>query len=233
MADRSGSTARRGVGAPALGTPEADAHELELVRAIGLQQPGAWQELLSIYQDRIFAVCIDKVGDRELAADCAQDAMIKVIEGLHTYDGRSKLSTWIIKVTMNVCFSKLRSEKLRRHASLDGMAGGEEGRGGVDRFADARLGTRGSSGGVELPPQQGVGQDEDLRRIRSALERLPEEQRSLLVLRDCHGLEYEHIAEMLGVPVGTVKSRLFRARAALRELVEAGGGAEGQAGNES
>jgi RNA polymerase sigma-70 factor (ECF subfamily) len=205
---------------------DSDAHELSLVRTIqtaadGTASPSAsaaWAELLARYQDRLFGVCIRMVNDRDMAADLTQDAMVKIIEGLSSYDGRAKLSTWMIRVTMNVCLSKLRSEKLRRHASLDGM-GAREGRSG-EQFADVRLGTSGATGG-ELRPDRGVIRGEGHARVAQALCGLPLDQRSLLVLRDCRNLDYEQIAEILDVPVGTVKSRLFRARAALREALEA------------
>jgi RNA polymerase sigma-70 factor (ECF subfamily) len=207
-----------GAAVPAPGSPEADAQELALVAAIQRGEPGAWNELLRRYQDRLFGVCLKMVGDRERAADCTQDAMVKVIEGLSSYDGRAKLSTWMIRVTMNVCLSRLRSEKLRRHASLEGLADGHAGvvggtgRAGVDRIPEL----------TDREPAGDLGvQREELRRILAeGLQRVSPEQRAILVLRDSRGLDYEQIAEVLGIPVGTVKSRLFRARAALREVLE-------------
>jgi RNA polymerase sigma-70 factor, ECF subfamily len=164
------------------------------------------------------------VGDREQAADLTQDAMVRIIEGIKTYDGRAKLSTWMIRVTMNVCLSKLRSEKLRRHASLD--AGLEAGSGGSSWGGDRGRGGRGSA--ERVPDQQvrepgaelSVEREETRRLVAAALLRILPEQRAILVLRDSKGLEYEQIAEVLDVPVGTVKSRLFRARSALREALE-------------
>jgi RNA polymerase sigma-70 factor (ECF subfamily) len=161
------------------------------------------------------------VRDRELATDLTQDAFVKVIQGLHSYDGRAKLSTWMIRVTMNVCLSRLRSEKLRRHASLEAMAerprgGSEEGSGGLtaaDQFSQIR----------EQSQDESVEFHEDRERVLRALSTLDPDQRAVLILCDCRGLPYEQIAEVLGVAVGTVKSRLFRARAALRDAVEAMG----------
>lgn len=213
---------------PAAATPptEADARELALVAAIQGGDSSAWAELLGRYQDRLFGVCFKMVGDREMAADLAQDSMIKIIEGLGSYDGRAKLSTWIIRVAMNVCLSKLRSEKLRRHASLEalseaaspggggGRAGGPRGGRGAERPAATFQQSR------EPAAEVSVEQGELRRRLAGALLRISPEQRAILVLRDSRGLEYEQIAEVLGVPVGTVKSRLFRARAALREALE-------------
>ncbi|MBL9032766.1 MAG: sigma-70 family RNA polymerase sigma factor [Phycisphaerae bacterium] len=202
------------------GTPEADAREQVLVRAIQRGEgaspasgarPGtaaAWAELLARYQDRLFGVCFRMVGDREKAADLTQDAMVKIIEGLDSYDGRAKLSTWMIRVTMNVCLSRLRSDRLRRHASLEAMAEGRR----EDRFPD--LGAREQSGPA------GVERNEARRIVAEALLRIAPDQRAILVLRDSRGLDYDQIAEVLEVPVGTVKSRLFRARTALREAIE-------------
>jgi RNA polymerase sigma-70 factor (ECF subfamily) len=200
---------------PAAGSPEADAQELALVRAIQRGQTQAWSALLTRYQDRLFGVCYRMVGDRDMAADLTQDSMVKIIEGLSTYDGRSKLSTWMIRVTMNVCLSKMRSEKLRRHASLDAPerpGSGREARSAGDRLEDFRE--------RELAGGSGVERDELRRVVAGALLRIAPEQRAILVLRDARDLDYDQIAEVLDIPVGTVKSRLFRARAALREAIE-------------
>src|SRR4029077_1267195 len=96
---------------------------VERIRGAGIGDRAAWGELLARYQDRLYAVCLRMVGDRDAAADLTQDAFVKVIQGLDSWDGRSKLSTWMIRVTMNVCLSHLRSEKLGRDASLGDEGG--------------------------------------------------------------------------------------------------------------
>ncbi len=151
------------------------------------------------------------VRDRDLATDLTQDAFIKIIQGIDSFDGRSRFSTWMTRVTMNVCLSKLRSEKLRRHASLDSMAAGRGGDG---------KGEIGDPGG-ELGPAQSVQAKEEQERVLRALSALDPDQRAILILCDCRGLPYEQIAEVMGVAVGTIKSRVFRARTALRDGVEA------------
>lgn len=197
-------------------TPDDDqAQELAWVRAIQAGDTTALKPLLTRYQDRLFGVCVRMVHDRELASDLAQDAMIKVIEGLDTYDGRARLSTWMIRVTMNVCLSRLRAEKIRRHVSLDASTE----RGPIASRLEGRAGTLVGEPG-ELPPGARVEQEEVRRRVSAALLRVTPEQRAILVLRDCRGLDYEQIAEVLSIPVGTVKSRLFRARGALRDVLE-------------
>lgn len=192
-------------------TPE-DAEDLALVAAIRRNEPDAWADLLSRYQKRLYNLCYRMLGHRELAADACQDAMVKIIEGLSSYDGRSKLSTWITRVTINVCLSRLRSEKYRRHASLDHLASPEVP--GTPYQAPDRRPTEEQSGHASVEKRQ------EHERLTRALMAVSEEQRAILLLRDAHDLEYEQIAEVLGVAVGTVKSRLFRARAALRAEME-------------
>lgn len=194
------------------------------MRAIQSGQTQAWSALLSRYQDRLFGVCFRMVNDRELAADLTQDAMVRIIEGLSTYDGRSKLSTWMIRVTMNVCLSKMRSEKLRRHASLDapgaGLSGSRGGAGLAGREGQSIAQRLPESADREPDGATSVQREELRRSVAAALLRLSPEQRSILVLRDSRDLDYEQIAEVLDIPVGTVKSRLFRARSALRDALE-------------
>jgi RNA polymerase sigma-70 factor (ECF subfamily) len=192
--------------------------ELQLVQAHRRGDTEAIAELLRGYQRRIYAVCYRMVRDEHDARDLAQDAMVKVIQGLDGYDGRSKLSTWIIRVSMNCCLSHLRKQRLRRHGSLEGDL--------ADRGGGP---SAGAGGGGELPPARGVEQREMRGILSRALGSLDPQMRSVLVLRDMQDLEYSQIAEVLGVPVGTVKSRLFRARVALREALEAESG-RGEAG---
>lgn len=192
-----------------------DARERELVRAIQAGETSRWMELLAPYQGRLYAVCLRTLGGgagsaraRQEAADLAQDAMVKIIQGLSSFDGSSRLSTWMIRVTMNVCLSHLRAQKHRKHAPLDSGT-----------IESPRPGAEG-----EPPVGSGVEQKELRRRVESALGRLDLEHRTVLVLRDVRGLDYDQIAQVLGVATGTVKSRLFRARAALRDVLEAEGG---------
>lgn len=241
-------------------TDASEAAELALVCEIQTDSTNsaAWGTLLEKYQDRLYAVCLRMVSSPDAAADLTQDAMVKIIQGLSSYDARSKLSTWMIRVTMNTCLSYLRSQKLRRHASLDaveegrdnffryvpdelslgsgvfpggpGGSGGSLGGSGIGRFvrgggADARSP---SEQNREQSPGANVEDEEAKQRVLAGLATLPAEQRALLVLRDVQGLDYERIASVLEVAVGTVKSRLFRARAALRQAVETGNPAKPQ-----
>jgi RNA polymerase sigma-70 factor (ECF subfamily) len=189
----------------------------------------AMGELLSNYQNRLFNVALRMVNNRDDAAEVTQDAMLKAVEHLKGYDGRSQLSTWMIRITMNLSISHLRKRKLRKMASLDAdnRSGGAPGGGGGGGAGFSP----GSSGGgseshamrdrleddLELSAEQCVEEDEMLAEMNLAMDRLDEEFRSVLVLRDINEMDYREIADVLEVPVGTVKSRLFRARLALRE----------------
>lgn len=204
---------------------EPESTDRELVARIQAGESGAWADLARRYQHRLFTVCVRMVGNRDAAADLTQDAFVKILEGLATFDGRSKPSTWMIRVTMNVCLSWLRSEKHRRHASLDAASTGGGGRdGGGGAPGDLRPGL--APGSWRRSPVGEPGGASSIQRgerqalLSAAMDQLKPEQRAILVLRDVREMEYEQIAEALGVPGGTVKSRLFRARAALREAME-------------
>jgi RNA polymerase sigma-70 factor (ECF subfamily) len=183
--------------------------ELQLVEAWRKGDAAALGELLEAYQRRVYSVCYRMLRNVDEASDLTQDSLIKVMEGLDKYDGRARLSTWVIRVTMNCCLSHLRKQKLRRHASLDEPA--DEGRGRTGREFAAT---------AELSRVRGVEQDEIHEILAEALGALEPAARAILVLRDLQDLDYVQISEVLDVPVGTVKSRLFRARTALRAAVE-------------
>jgi RNA polymerase sigma-70 factor (ECF subfamily) len=215
--------------------------ELQLVELHRSGDPSAMGELLQAYQRRVYSICYRMVHDPELARDLAQDSLVKVLEGLASYDGRSKLSTWVIRVTMNCCLSYLRKRKLRSHLSLDepigphgaprghgiaaaGRPAGDFGPAGHSGAAapgviSGSLGGTGASAG-EPSGLQRVEQAETRSMILAALASLDPDTRSLLVLRDMQDLDYEQIAAVIDAPIGTVKSRLFRARAALRQAME-------------
>lgn len=165
----------------------------------------ALAELLSPELDRVYAICRRMVNHPQDAEELAQDALVKIIRGLPTFDGRSSLSTWMTRVTINACLSWLRTRARRSE----------------DRPVSI-------SGADILPapePDAEIGvKEEDRRRTRllEALDALRPEHRAIIVLRDVRGMEYDAIGAALDLPVGTVKSRLFRARAALRRAMESG-----------
>lgn len=203
-------------------TPERDPddqRDRDLVARAQQGEQAALSEWLERYQDRLFAVAYRMVGRREDAADVVQDVMIQLIKGLHRYDGRARVSTWAYRIAMNVSISHLRREGRRRHPSLDAPVGGEAGSGAVP--------------GRDLLAAPDAGPDHDAivsaesrsaagERVQDTLDRLADDHRAVLVMRDVLGMDYQQIAEAIDVPVGTIKSRLFRARIAFRAAAEGG-----------
>ncbi len=191
-----------------------DVSEQELVSRVTQGDRAALGELLERYQGRVFNIALRMVHHREDAAELTQDAMLKVIEHIGEFHGRSKLSTWMIRIAMNLCISHLRKRRLRLTTSLDqGRPGGGNGDQSValrDMIADDR----------EPGPLDRVQRDEGLAMLREAIAQLPEDHRAILVLRDIDEMDYREIGEVLGLATGTVKSRLFRARLALRGQVQ-------------
>ena len=191
---------------------DSDAVRAELFAAARKGDRSATARLLRPETDRVYAVCLRMVGRPEVARDLAQDTLVKVIRGLPAFDGRSKLSTWVTRVALNTCLTWLRDSskraELQQRAAVAGTIGVE---------------TR------EHQPGSGVESEERRAGVLRALERVSAEHRAVLVLRDVRGLEYEQIAAVLKITVGTVKSRLFRARAALRRQIEDAGGGAGAA----
>jgi len=179
------------IGQPAAGEPSA-AHadeDTELALAAATGDRRALDALLRQHADLVHAVCRRIVVDPEDALDATQEAMVAIARGIGRFDGRSKLSTWVYRVATNAALDELRRRGRRPLLAID------------------------------TPPEPAVGSGEaavDARLDVDALERVPEEFRVAVVLRDLADLEYAEIATVLDVPVGTVKSRVSRGRAALR-----------------
>lgn len=164
--------------------------------------PEAFEQLITPLESLVWRVCWHYMGRREAAEDCAQDAMVRVWRGLNSYRGDCGFESWVYRIAANTCLDALRRQKREKSVSLEPMK--EE---GFD------------------PPDPGPGTEaqimarEDRDRLRSAIASLPEEQRDALVLTQLEGLSYERVAGMLQVTEGTVKSRVNRAKARLREML--------------
>ena len=164
-------------------------------------------QLLQTHERRIYNVCLRMVNQAEDAAELTQDALMKVVQKLDGFRGDSRFGTWLTRVAMNGCLSHLRKRKLRTTASLDSDLPGAA----ALRLADSLPQSR------EPDAHSRVEQKEGLRLLYEALAGLDPDQRAVIVLRDIDQMDYTQIAETLEIPPGTVKSRLFRARLALRQ----------------
>lgn len=208
-------------------TPLRELQLVERIRKGGSAAHEALSELVRGYQKRIYSICARMVRHREDAADLTQEALIKIIEGLPSYNGQSKLSTWVIRVAMNCCLSHIRREKLRAHESLSAATAREdEGSARSDYLGQSgpKRGFSGSSDEREPSPLQRIQQQQNKEVILKALASVDPDMRAILVLRDLQDLDYQQLADVLEIPIGTVKSRLFRARASLRHEIETRGG---------
>jgi len=175
---------------------EGEIDDLTLARARA-GDDAARSALVDRYQRRLYALVARLMASRpELTDDLAQDSFVKVLRALPDFDprGPARLSTWILTVAARTCLDALKAKRPPAEeipASLAAASNPE------DETAQRQLG----------------------RRVQAAMARLPEEMRAVLVLRAYHDFDYEEIAAALGVELGTVKSRLGRARVALREAL--------------
>lgn len=171
-------------------------------------------ELLRAHERRIYHVCLRMVSQPDDAAELTQDVMVKTVQKIEDFRGDAKLSTWMTRIAMNLSISHLRKRRLRQTASIDAPATAHR----AASFSGDRAGIAGTLPETrELGPAVCVEQGEMLDELQRAIAGLDDDQRSVLVLRDIEQMDYQQIGEALDLPVGTVKSRLFRARLALRQ----------------
>lgn len=192
--------------------PDPEHRDLALIQAHRAGDPHALAELLESHQNRLYAVCLRMTNDAERARDLTQDALVKIIQGLGSFAGRSRVSTWMIRIAINVCLTDRRRSRLRKTAPL-----AADGASASDNPTRPPFSGRDSLGASEPDAAERVQLDESKEALRLAMQCLEPSQRALLILRDMQELDYQSIADVLDVPEGTVKSRLFRARAALRD----------------
>lgn len=174
----------------------------------------AFARLVAKYQDRIYNACWRICGHREDARDLTQQTFANALESIGTFRGSSSFYTWLFRIAVNLAISHQRSQARTASLSLDSPTD-RDGRHQASSLA-ARLPNPGS-----LEPHDQLGRRELHSLVARALQNLDEEHRVVVVLRDIEGFDYQQIAEILQVAVGTVKSRLHRARMALRQQLAA------------
>jgi RNA polymerase sigma-70 factor (ECF subfamily) len=162
----------------------------------------AFGELVRKYQDRLYNAVIHLVGNMEEARDVVQEAMVRAFQSLATFRNSSAFYTWLYRIAFNTAAGRRRRK--REYASVEYVRE-SKGQEPVD------------SGPT---PSERLEREEQCQCVRRAIGQLTEEHRAVLVLREMECLQYEQIAEILTLPVGTVRSRLHRARLELRELLK-------------
>lgn len=167
----------------------------------------AFNELVRRYEGRVYTVCYRVLNDSDAAADAAQDTFLAAFRHLHKFRGGS-FRSWLLRIATNTCYDVLRARKRRPTTSLDAALDAPD-----STFEPPDPGES---------PVESVLRHEFSSAIQQCLARLPTEQRIVLVLSDVQGMPYNEIAEITQTNLGTVKSRLSRGRARMRELLQAG-----------
>jgi RNA polymerase sigma-70 factor (ECF subfamily) len=196
--------------------------DVDLLRAHVDGDPQAFNDLVRRHRDRLWAVALRTIGDREEAADAVQDALLSAHRGAARFRGDSAVTTWLHRIVVNACLDRIRRRQARPTVPLP----------------DGRHADDGGAGGPE--PAAPVQDHDTALVVRAALAALPVEQRAALVLVDVQGYPVIEAAEILGVAEGTIKSRCARGRARMAVALghlrtgsdePPGGGDGGHAGN--
>jgi len=169
--------------------------------------PGAFEEVVTSYQDRIYNTCWRMTGSIADAEDLTQEVFLRALRAAETFRAGSSVYTWLFRIAVNLAISHRRKRRLRAVASLEGLnEGGASGRDLVDAAA--------------VDPAETAARHDLGEAVARALGTLDVDERAIVVLRDIEGLSYAELADVLEVPLGTVKSRVHRARAALRAATD-------------
>ena len=187
-------------GGPSQTQTRVNHDDRRLIAEVLAGNSAAFGELVVRYQDRLFNVAYRVLDNADDAADVVQDVFVNAYTSLKSFKGDSELFTWLYRIAFNTAISFKR--RRRGMVRIDGH--GDEG--GIDP----------EDRSTDTAPEAGMERGEDERVLADAMAKLSPEHRSVLVLKDIDGLKYEEIAEVMGVPIGTVRSRLHRARLELR-----------------
>jgi RNA polymerase sigma-70 factor (ECF subfamily) len=170
--------------------------EAELLARVVSGDREAFDAIMRAHEDRVFSVCLRIMADREKALDATQDTFLTVFRKAHQFEGKSQVGTWIYRIAVNTCYDLLRKAKRRPTVPLP------EHIDPADHSAEEAVES------AALRPE-----------IQTALAAIPPDFRNAVILADLEGLSMPEVAEVLSVPVGTVKSRVFRGRRLLSKLL--------------
>jgi RNA polymerase sigma-70 factor (ECF subfamily) len=178
--------------------------EEAIIQAAQRGELAAFNQLVLKYQEMAYNVAYRVLGDPDSAADATQDSFLKAYRALREFRGGT-FKSWLLRIVTNTCYDQLRAQQRRPTTSLENLA--------VDFEHASHLVQRG------VDPEEYALREELHALIQAGIQSLPEEQRITLVLADIEGFSYQEIAEITGVQLGTVKSRLSRARWHLRDFL--------------
>jgi len=180
--------------------------ELRIVKRALKGDRLAFGELVELYKEKLYNLAYRMMGNRQEAEDIAQEAFLRAYKNLQSYDSKHKFSTWIYRIATNLCIDRMRKKKpdYSLDAELEGLDGGD-------------MYTRLASG--ERTPEEELVRTETHGEVHAAIEALPENYRAAVILKYMHDMSLQEIADILEVPVSTVKTRIHRGREALRNLL--------------
>ena len=184
--------------------------EEQLIRRAQQGDNGAFEELLLLHQKKVYNLCLRMSANPDDALDLSQEAFLRAWRSLGQYQFEANFSTWLFRLTSNICIDFLRRKKRRQETSL------------TESYDDSDEGAELSVPDAQPGPEQQAMTNETKIELARAMEQLSPEHREILQLRVIEDLQYEQIADILGVRVGTVKSRLARARLSFRKILKAG-----------
>ena len=184
--------------------------EEQLIRRAQQGDNSAFEELLLLHQKKVYNLCLRMSANPDDALDLSQEAFLRAWRSLGQYQFEASFSTWLFRLTSNICIDFLRRKKRRQETSL------------TESYDDSDEGAELSVPDAQPGPEQQAITNETKIELARAMEQLSPEHREILQLRVIEDLQYEQIADILGVRVGTVKSRLARARLSFRKILKAG-----------
>lgn len=193
--------------APSRAAAEPD--EAALLEGLRAGDDDAYETLLRTYSGRMLAVARRFLTSKEDARDAVQEAFISAFRSMDRFEGGSRISTWLHRIVVNACLMRLRTRRRKPEESIDDL---------LPKFAaDGHMPvpSRGWEGADQL-----IEQGETRQLVRDAIDRLPEAYRTVLLLRDIEEFDTEQTAEAMGLSKAAVKTRLHRARQALRQLLD-------------
>ncbi len=181
--------------------------EAKIIRAVVDGNANAFEDLVLEYQKQVYHIALKMTGNEEDALDLSQETFLKAFRTLPSFRGEAGFGSWLYRMTANLCIDFLRKKKRQGSEQILSLDAEEEDRRPTE-LPDLRY-----------EPQSALEKKETREKVQAGLQKLPHEQRLILVLRDVEGFSYQEISDALKIELGTVKSRIYRARAHLARLL--------------
>ena len=197
-------------------TPEEEDQIIKLVNKSIKGDNDAFGELIRRYENFVYNIVYHAIGNRDDAFDVSQEVFIKAFRALKNFRGDCKFSTWMYKIAVNASKDYIREKSKRNTVSLSDWTDDDSGDEATVSIKPPEI----VEDSIDARPEDAYERNERRELVREAIASLSEDHKSIIILRDIEGYSYEDIAEMLNLEIGTVKSRLNRARNGIREYLK-------------